>query len=88
MGINQEFPVPLWEKFIAFVDISENIQSDFLSNLNYFCHIIYLGKKSLSNGKYSFECEKYSVIIGKYSWFDGKIHCWLGNIHCYLGIIH
>jgi len=72
MGINQKFPVPLWEKNIGFVDILENIQSNFLSNCKYFCHIIYLGKKSLSNGKYSFECEKYSVIIGKYSWFDGK----------------
>jgi hypothetical protein len=85
MGINQEFPVPLWEKFIAFVDISENIQSDFLSNLNYFCHIIYLGKKSLSNGKYSFECEKYSVIIGKYSWFDGKNSLLVGKYSLLFG---
>jgi hypothetical protein len=67
MGKNQEFPVSLWEKYIGFVDILENIQSNFLSNGNYFCYIIYLGKKSLSNGKYSFVCEKYSVIIGKYS---------------------
>ena len=42
MGKMQELPVPLWEKNIGFVDIVENIQSNFLYNRNYFCYFIYL----------------------------------------------
>jgi len=42
MGKKQELPVPLWEKNIGFVDIVENIQSNFLYNRNYFCYFIYL----------------------------------------------